>query len=276
VLPLLFTKSALAYESVIDLDNDAATVLGWRKQRIRGSRDEDFPMLALRRSADRGHADHGWLDTFHTFSFNTYYDPKFMGFRALRVINEDRVAAGQGFGTHPHRDMEIVTYVLEGALAHRDSIGSGGIIRPGELQHMSAGTGIRHSEFNGSETEPVHLLQIWVEPSAQGIPPSYGQKTYPIAEEPDRLHLVASPDGSEGSLPWVADAELYAARLSPGTTASHAFTHRKYGWVQMARGSATVNGLTLEQGDGLALSDEAAAAITAGSEGAEVLVFDLA
>ncbi len=233
-------------------------------------------MLSIRCSTDRGHANHGWLDTYHTFSFNTYYDPKFMGFRGLRVINEDRVAAGEGFGTHPHRDMEIVTYVLEGELAHKDSIGSGGVIRPGELQHMSAGTGIRHSEFNGSKTDPVHLLQIWVLPSKEDIAPSYGQKSFPIAEEPDQLHLVASPEGRDGSLKWVTDADLFAVRLNAGSTASHAFTTRKYGWVQMARGSATVNGLALEQGDGLSLSDETAAAITAGSEGAEVLLFDLA
>jgi hypothetical protein len=233
-------------------------------------------MLSIRRSSERGHANHGWLDTYHTFSFNTYYDPKFMGFRALRVINEDRVAAGQGFGTHPHRDMEIVTWVLEGALAHKDSLGSGGQIRPGELQHMSAGTGIRHSEFNASQTEPTHLLQIWVEPSQDGIPPSYSQKSFPIAEEPDRLHLLASPDGREGSLKWVTDADLFAARLKAGAMASHAFNARKYGWVQVACGSATVNGLVLAQGDGLALSDEAAANLTAGPDGAEVLLFDLA
>jgi hypothetical protein len=233
-------------------------------------------MLSIRRSADRGHANHGWLDTHHTFSFNTYYDPKFMGFRALRVINEDFVSAGQGFGTHPHDNMEIVTYVLEGALAHRDSIGSGDVIRPGELQHMSAGTGIRHSEFNASQTEGVHLLQIWVMPSAEGFPPSYEQKRFPITEKQDQLHLVASTDGSGGSLVWVADADLYAARLTAGSTVSHAFTTRKYGWVQMARGTATINSLALEQGDGLALSEEAAASITAGPDGAEVLLFDLA
>ncbi len=232
-------------------------------------------MLSMRRSSERGHLNHGWLDTCHTFSFNTYYDPKFMGFRALRVINEDRIAAGQGFGAHPHRDMEIVTWVLEGALAHKDSLGSGGQIRPGELQHMSAGTGIRHSEFNASQTEPTHLLQIWVEPSQDGIPPSYSQKSFPIAEELDRLHLLASPDGREGSLKWVTDADLFAARLKAGATASHAFKARKYGWVQVARGTATVNGLVLAQGDGLALSEEAAANLTAGPDGAEVLVFDL-
>ena len=233
-------------------------------------------MLSIRRSSERGHANHGWLDTFHTFSFNTYYDPKFMGFRSLRVINEDRVAAGQGFGTHPHQDMEIVTYVLEGVLAHKDSIGPGGQIRPGELQHMSAGVGIRHSEFNGSETAPVHLLQIWVEPTKEGIVPSYDQKAFPIATETDRLHLLASPDGRSESLIWVADADLYASRLTPGASVEHTFTDRKYGWVQVARGAATVNGLSLAQGDGLALSNEAAATVTAGPQGAEFLLFDLA
>jgi redox-sensitive bicupin YhaK (pirin superfamily) len=238
-------------------------------------------MLQIRRSNERGHANHGWLDTYHTFSFNTYYDPRFMGFRALRVINEDKITGGAGFGTHPHNDMEIVTYVLEGALAHKDSIGAGGagnsgVIQPGELQHMSAGSGIRHSEFNASQTDSAHLLQIWVQPSQKGIPPSYGQKSFPIAEEPDALHLLASPDGSNGSLKWVTDAELYGGRLSAGTTVEHNFTTRKYGWLQVARGAATVNGATLNQGDGLALSDEAAAKITAGPEGAEVLLFDLA
>jgi hypothetical protein len=232
-------------------------------------------MLSLRRSAERGHANHGWLDTFHTFSFNTYYDPSFMGFRALRVINEDRIAAAGGFGAHPHADMEIVTYVLEGALAHRDSLGSGGVIRPGELQHMSAGSGIRHSEFNASETEPVHLLQIWVEPSALGVAPSYTQQSFSVATDPDRMHLAASPDGREGSLTWVADAELYAARLTANAAVEHAFT-RSYGWAQIARGSAKVNGLELAQGDGLALSNEAVASIQAGAEGAEVLLFELA
>jgi redox-sensitive bicupin YhaK (pirin superfamily) len=233
-------------------------------------------MLSLRRSAERGHANHGWLDTFHTFSFNTYYDPNFMGFRALRVINEDRIAPAGGFGAHPHRDMEIVTYVLEGALAHRDSLGSGGVIRPGELQHMSAGSGIRHSEFNGSETEPVHLLQIWVEPSELGVAPSYTQQSFSVAADPDRMHLAASPDGRDGSLTWVADAELYATRLTPNAAVEHTFAARPYGWVQIARGSATLNGLELAQGDGVSLSNETVAAIQAGAEGAEVLLFELA
>jgi len=248
--------------------------MGWK--RWRGGRSEVFPMLTLRPSAARGHANHGWLDTYHTFSFNTYYDPKFMGFRALRVINEDRIAAGGGFGAHPHREMEIVTYVLDGALAHRDSLGSGGVIRPGEIQHMSAGTGIRHSEFNGSESEPVHLLQIWVEPSVAGVAPSYSQKPFPIASEPDRLHLIASPDGVAGSLAWAADAAFFAARLSSGVAVEHIFAARKHGWIQAARGSLQVNGSTLEAGDGLALSEESAITLIAGADGAEVLFFELA
>jgi len=232
-------------------------------------------MLKLRPSAQRGHANHGWLDTFHTFSFNTYYDPEFMGYRALRVINEDTVAGGGGFGTHPHSDMEIVTYVLSGVLAHRDSLGSGGVIRPGELQHMSAGSGIRHSEFNASQTEPVHLLQIWLLPTTNGIPPIYNQKVFPVASELDRLHLIASADGHSESLQWTTDADLYATRLGPARALQHTFA-RPYGWLQLAAGQATVNGISMEQGDGLALADEPIAEITADANGAELLLFDLA
>jgi len=233
-------------------------------------------MLTLRPSATRGHLNHGWLDTFHTFSFNTWYDPRYMGYRALRVINEDRVAPAAGFGTHPHNDMEIVTYVLEGALEHRDSIGSGGVIGHGEIQHMSAGSGVLHSEFNASQTEPVHLLQIWVEPSAVGIPPVYRQKSFPVATEADRLIRIASPQGEENSLPWTADAILYAARLTPGATLEHRFTDYANGWLQVARGSVEANGASLQQGDGAALSEENILRLTAGSEGAEVLLFELA
>jgi hypothetical protein len=233
-------------------------------------------MLSLRRSAERGHAHQGWLDTWHSFSFNTYYDPNFMGFRALRVINEDRIAPAAGFGLHPHREMEIVTYILEGALAHRDSLGSGGVIRPSEIQHMSAGTGIRHSEFNASETEAVHLLQIWVEPSVAGVAPSYSQKPFAIASEPNRLHLIASPDGAAESLVWAADAAFFAAQLTPGARVQHAFAARPYGWVQVASGAIDLNGSKLEAGDGAALSEEAAAVLTAGPAGAEVLFFELA
>jgi redox-sensitive bicupin YhaK (pirin superfamily) len=233
-------------------------------------------MLAVRRSKERGHANHGWLDSNFSFSFADYYDPKFMGFRALRVINEDVISGGGGFGTHGHQEMEIVTYVLSGGIEHKDSIGSGRVILPGELQHMSAGTGIRHSEYNASKTTPAHMLQIWLLPSKSGIAPSYSQQSFPIATEPNLLHLLASPEGRDGSLTWVTDANLYAARLQPNDAIEHAFTTRKYGWVQVARGSAVVNGEDLLQGDALALTEEAALTIKAGSEGTEVLFFELA
>jgi redox-sensitive bicupin YhaK (pirin superfamily) len=232
-------------------------------------------MISVRKSSERGHANHGWLDSHFSFSFAEYYDPNFMGFRALRVINEDVISGGGGFGTHGHREMEIVTYVLEGALRHADSIGSGGVIVPGELQHMSAGTGIRHSEFNASATEPAHLLQIWLLPSKAGVTPSYSQQTFPVAGEPNLLHLLVSPDGRDNSLTWETDAELYAARIDAGDKIEHAFT-RKHGWVQVARGTAVVNGQNLAQGDGVALSDEAEIALQAGKDGAEVLFFELA
>ncbi len=232
-------------------------------------------MLAVRKSKDRGHANHGWLDSKFSFSFADYHDPKFMGFRSLRVINEDVIQGGGGFGTHGHREMEIVTYVLDGEIAHKDSLGSGGAITPGELQHMSAGTGIRHSEYNASSTTAAHMLQIWLLPSRQGIAPSYEQRRFPIAEERNLLHLLASPDGRDGSLTWVTDADLHAARLDAGTKIEHAFEAGKYGWVQVARGSAQVNGLTLTQGDAVALSDEPEVAILAEKDGAEVLVFEL-
>lgn len=232
-------------------------------------------MLAIRKSEDRGHANRGWLDSKFTFSFAEYQDPAFMCFRALRVINDDTIEGGGGFGTHGHREMEIVTYVLDGGIQHQDSLGSGGVIVPGELQHMSAGTGIRHSEYNASSTTAAHMLQIWLLPSKAEIPPSYSQQKFPIAEEHNLLHLLASPEGRNGSLKWVTDAELYASRLDPGAKVEHAFGERKYGWVQMARGSATVNGEALTQGDGLALSEEAEVSILAGGDGAEVLFFEL-
>jgi len=232
-------------------------------------------MVTVRKSTDRGHANHGWLDSKFSFSFAEYYDPKFMGFRSLRVINEDVIQGGGGFGTHGHKEMEIVTYVLDGGIAHRDSIGSGGVITPGELQHMSAGTGIRHSEYNASATTPAHMLQIWLLPSKSGIAPTYSQQKFPIAEERNLLHLLASPDGRDNSLTWVTDAELYSARLDSGTKIEHTFGDRKYGWVQIARGSATVNGEELSQGDAVALSDEVEVSIQAKTEGAEVLFFEL-
>jgi quercetin 2,3-dioxygenase len=232
-------------------------------------------MLTVRKSADRGHANHGWLDSKFSFSFADYHDSKFMGFRALRVINEDVIQPGGGFGTHGHREMEIVTYVLEGGIAHKDSTNSGGVIVPGDLQHMSAGTGIRHSEYNASKTDAAHMLQIWLLPSKAGVKPSYNQRNFPIAEEHNLLHLLASPEGRDGSLKWVTDAELYSARLDAGTKVEHAFTTGKYGWVQMARGSATVNGEPLVQGDAVALTNEADVSILAGRDGAEVLFFEL-
>ncbi len=232
-------------------------------------------MISVRKSQERGHANHGWLDSKFSFSFAEYYDPAIMGFRALRVINEDVIQGGGGFGTHGHREMEIVTYVLEGGIAHKDSLGSGGVITPGELQHMSAGTGIRHSEYNASATTAAHMLQIWLLPSKAGVAPSYSQKRFPVAEEHNLLHLLASPEGRDGSLTWVTDADLYAVRLDAGTKVEHALSGRKYGWVQVARGSAVVNGESLGQGDAAALSEEAEVSIQAGKEDAEVLFFEL-
>jgi redox-sensitive bicupin YhaK (pirin superfamily) len=232
-------------------------------------------MLAVRKSNDRGHANHGWLDSKFSFSFADYNDSEFMGFRALRVINEDTIQGGGGFGTHGHREMEIVTYVLDGGIAHKDSLGSGGVIVPGELQHMSAGTGIRHSEYNASATTPAHMLQIWLLPSKAGVTPSYSQQSFPIAAEHNLLHLLASPDGRNGSLTWVTNADLYVAKLDTGAKIEHAFTTGNYGWVQVARGSATVNGQALTQGDAVALSNEPEVSIQAGKEGTEVLFFEL-
>jgi quercetin 2,3-dioxygenase len=234
-----------------------------------------FPMIAVRRSADRGHANHGWLDSKFSFSFADYYDPEFQGFRSLRVINEDVIQGGGGFGTHGHREMEIVTYVLEGGIAHKDSTGGGGVIVPGELQHMSAGTGIRHSEYNASATTAAHMLQIWLLPSKAGVTPVYQQQKFPIAEEHNLLHLLASPNGRDGSLKWTTDAELFSARIDADDKVEHALNGRKYGWVQVAKGSAVVNGESLTQGDAVALSDEAEVSVVAGSDGAEVLVFEL-
>ncbi len=231
-------------------------------------------MLDLRLAQDRGHANHGWLDTHHSFSFADYYDPKFNGFRDLRVFNEDRIAPAQGFGTHPHRDMEIITYVLEGALQHRDSLGNGGVLTPGEVQHMSAGSGIRHSEFNHSQTEPLHLLQIWLIPNKPGVDPHYAQKRFPIAEEPNRLHLAASPDGREGSLAMKNDAKFYVARLTPEATMEYVFPAEGFGWLQVARGSVNANGHVLHHGDALAISLEHKLTIQATKE-AEILLFDL-
>jgi redox-sensitive bicupin YhaK (pirin superfamily) len=232
-------------------------------------------MLQIRHANQRGHFDHGWLDTYHTFSFADYYDPAQMGFRALRVINEDRVTPGQGFGMHGHRDMEIVTIVLEGALEHRDSLGNGEVLRPGELQRMTAGTGIRHSEFNPSAREPVHLYQIWLLPSQNGLQPGYEQKAFPREEQRDRLRLVASPDGRDGSLFIHQDAELYLASLAEGKTVTHSLQPGRSAWLQVLRGDATLNGQDLKAGDGVAVSAEPNLTFQA-KTAADVLLFDLA
>jgi redox-sensitive bicupin YhaK (pirin superfamily) len=230
-------------------------------------------MIQLRKAHDRGHANHGWLDSWHTFSFADYHDPRHMGFSALRVINEDRVSPGEGFPTHPHRDMEIITYVLEGALEHKDSLGTGSVILPGEIQRMSAGTGIRHSEFNHSQSEPVHFLQIWILPSSQGIKPGYEQKRIDIAELNNNLRLVASPDGRDGSVTIQQDALLYAARLN-GKEVMHALAPGRHAWIQVARGTVRVNGTMLQAGDGAGIENESSLRLAADGS-AEVLLFDL-
>lgn len=231
-------------------------------------------MLTIRYAQERGHAAWGWLDSWHTFSFGDYHDPAYMGFRALRVINDDRIAPGGGFPNHPHRDMEIITYVVEGALAHQDSLGNGSVIRPGEVQRMSAGTGIVHSEFNHSGTEPVRLLQIWILPEQKGIEPGYEQKQFPASDRQGQLRVVASPDGHDGSVVIHQDAKVYAALLGPGDRAIHALAPGRYAWVQMVRGSARIQGNLLTEGDGAAMSEEQAVLIE-GVEAAELLLFDL-
>jgi quercetin 2,3-dioxygenase len=231
-------------------------------------------MIDVRHAKERGHANHGWLDTWHTFSFSSYYDPRFMGFRGLRVINEDTVAPGQGFPPHGHRDMEIISYVLQGGLAHKDSLGTGSVIRPGDVQRMSAGTGVRHSEFNASDTDPVHFLQIWIEPARAGIAPGYEQKAFAEADKRGQLRLVASPDGADGSLTIHQDARLYATILAPGVTVTHPLARGRHAWVQVTHGTLTVNGEPLAQGDGAAISAEASLSLT-GETDAEALLFDL-
>jgi redox-sensitive bicupin YhaK (pirin superfamily) len=232
-------------------------------------------MIVKRPAAERGHFDHGWLDTSHTFSFADYHDPAHMGFRALRVINEDRVAAGKGFGAHSHRDMEIVTYVLEGALAHADSMGNRSVIVPGDVQRMSAGTGITHSEFNGKSDEPVHFLQIWLLPDRRGLAPGYEQKAIPEKEERGALRLVASRDGREGSVTIHQDVSLYASRLAPGERVKHALADGRHAWLQMVSGRMELNGTGLAAGDGAAVSQESALEMVA-LEPAHFLLFDLA
>ncbi|MGD0579524.1 MAG: pirin family protein [Bryobacteraceae bacterium] len=231
-------------------------------------------MIVHRRASERGNTRLNWLDGRHTFSFNRYYDPAWMGFRTLRVINDDIVAPKGGFGTHPHRDMEIVTWVLEGVLKHKDSTGSEGEIRPGEAQRMSAGTGIYHSEFNGSETERVRLLQIWIEPQVEGMEPGYEQKQFPESERLNRLRLIASQDGREGSVTIGQDAAIYDGVLEPGAAVEHPLNTSRSAWVQVARGAVQVNGLALEEGDGAAITEESAVRVLA-EKPSEVLVFDL-
>jgi hypothetical protein len=230
-------------------------------------------MLTLRPASERGHANHGWLDSNFSFSFADYYDPRHMGFRALRVINEDVVAPQRGFGKHPHSNMEILSYVLEGAVQHEDSMGSSEILRPGELQHMSAGSGVRHSEMNPSATEPFHMLQIWLMPNELGITPRYEQQRYTVQEEPNQLHLLASKDGRQGSFVIHSDAELLAATVTPGATVTHTF-RGGYGYLQVARGTVQVGAQTLKAGDGLQLEAEPTVTITTQS-GGEFLLFDL-
>jgi len=232
-------------------------------------------MIRVRGANERGHAQHGWLESYHTFSFADYHDPSFIGFRALRVINEDRVQPGQGFGTHSHRDMEIVTYVLEGALAHKDSLGTGSIIRPGDVQRMSAGTGVAHSEFNHSSTELVHFLQIWILPEEEGLAPSYEQRSFPEAERTDRLRLVASRDAREGSVKVHQDVDLHAATFSSGAALEHSLRAGRHAWLQVARGKLSANDQLLSAGDGAAFSDESAVSLVA-REPAEILLFDFA
>lgn len=232
-------------------------------------------MIRIRHADARGYFDHGWLQTHHTFSFGDYYDPDHVQFRALRVMNEDRVRPGHGFGEHGHRDMEIVTYVLEGALEHKDSLGNGEVLRPGEFQRMTAGKGIRHSEFNPSKTESVHLYQIWLLPERQGLTPSYEQKTIDAKERENRFRVVASPTAREGSLLIHQDAEIHLATLANGAKVTQALKPGRHAWLQVLRGGVTLNGQDLEVGDGAAISEESSLTVTA-REPSEVMLFDLA
>lgn len=232
-------------------------------------------MIAIRKSQERGVGRHGWLTTHHTFSFANYYDPKQMGFRELRVINEDTVAPGRGFGAHQHENMEIISIVMEGALAHRDSTGGEGVLRRGEVQRMSAGSGVVHSEFNGSEREPVHFFQIWIMPERNGITPGYEQKLFPEDERRGKLRLLVAPGGEDGALNIHQDARLYSAILDDGQRVEHALAMGRGAWIQVARGSVEVNGEVLQAGDGAAVEDETTIAVTA-KGAAEILLFDLA
>ncbi len=232
-------------------------------------------MIRIRPSHERGHADHGWLDTRYSFSFADYWDPRYMGFRSLRVINEDKVAPGRGFGTHPHKDMEIVTYVLSGGLAHKDSMGNAGTIRPGEVQRMSAGTGVTHSEYNASDSEETHLLQIWIIPEKRGNTPSYEQKQFPVADRTGTLRVVAAPDGRDGAVTIHQDASIYAALLEPKQSVTHTLQPGRHAWLQVIRGNVTLNGEALTAGDGAAVSEETKLELAA-QDHSEVLLFDLA
>lgn len=231
-------------------------------------------MFQLRKAADRGHRQHGWLDTWHSFSFGDYHNPAAMGFHTLRVINDDRVAPGEGFGMHGHRDMEILTYVLEGELEHKDSLGHGEVLRPGEVQRMTAGRGIRHSEFNPSPTTPVHLYQIWLLPREPGLEPSYDQRPFPRAEQQRRWRLIAAPDGRDGALTIQQDARLWATNLAPGDEVVAALDPQRAAWLQVLRGTVVVGDQALSAGDALAIENESALPVRA-SDDAELLLFDL-
>jgi redox-sensitive bicupin YhaK (pirin superfamily) len=231
-------------------------------------------MITIRKANERGHFDHGWLNTYHTFSFDQYYDPRYMGFRTLRVINEDSVSPGRGFPTHGHRDMEIITYVLEGALQHQDNMGNGSVIRPGEVQRMTAGTGVRHSEQNASQTEPVHFLQIWILPDTVGLQPSYEQKSFSEDERRNKLRLIASSDGREGAVTIHQDIGLYASIIEPGAKVLHSMKATRYGWLQVARGSVDLNGERVDHGDSAVIVGESDLEIAAQGR-SEILLFDL-
>jgi hypothetical protein len=232
-------------------------------------------MIVVRPANERGHANHGWLDSRFTFSFAEYDDPAHMGFRALRVINDDHIAAGQGFPTHGHADMEIITYVLSGAVAHKDSTGTSAVVRPGEVQRMTAGTGVRHSEFNASRTEELHLLQIWIFPERRGLTPGYEQKAFPPEELAGKLRLVADRAGSNGAVQIHQDVAIYAARLAQGESVQHRIATGRHVWIHVARGELLLNGIALGAGDGAAISDETQLSFE-GKSGAELLLFDLA
>jgi quercetin 2,3-dioxygenase len=230
-------------------------------------------MMKIRKTNERGHAEHGWLDSYHTFSFADYYDPQWMGFRSLRVINDDLVMPGQGFGTHPHRDMEIITYILSGALEHKDSMGNGRVIRTGDVQYMAAGTGVQHSEFNPSKDEAVHLLQIWIQPDQKGVKPRYAEKSLKDAA-PGKLHLVTSKTGRDGSIAIHQDADLWLGNLAAGNRVTHTLASGRHAWVHVAEGEVSLNGKQLNGGDAAAVSEEAALELSA-TKPSQVLLFDL-